>query len=78
MESDLEEVHDHAAEENPQNLAELPAPCEEYVVETGTVRRICDWGTLVVPVDEFEVDQSVEDSVYGKAEEEITSIEWYT
>ena len=76
MESDLEEVHDHAAEENPQNLAELPAPCEEYVVETGTVRRTCDWGTI--PADEFDVDQSVEDSVYGKAVEGITSIEWYT
>jgi arylsulfatase len=56
VEKDPGEVHD-LAEENPEKLAELLAHWEEYVVETGTVGRSCDWGTMVVPVDEFEFDQ---------------------
>ena len=56
VEKDPGEVHD-LAEENPEKLAELLAHWEEYVVETGTVGRSCDWGTMVVPVDEFEDDQ---------------------
>ena len=56
VEEDPGEVHD-LVEEMPDKLAELLAHWEEYVVETGTVGRACDWGTMVVPVDEFEDDQ---------------------
>ena len=45
IESDPGDVHD-AAKENPEKLAELPAPWEEYAVGTGTVGRACDWGTM--------------------------------
>jgi arylsulfatase len=56
VEEDPGEVND-LAEEFPEKLAELLAHWEEYVEETGTVGRSCDWGTMVVPVDEFEDDQ---------------------
>lgn len=38
-------------------MAKLLAHWEEYVVETGTVGRTCDWETMFAPVDGFDDDR---------------------
>ena len=40
----------------PEKLEELLVHWEAVVLDTATIRRACDWGTMTVPVDEFEDD----------------------